>query len=764
MGRKWLALLLAAVMVFSLGLHAFAEETVEEEKEEIVVPPELIARIGYSAANAVAHGVDENEIVFYDHLTVGSTTAMAGNFFTNLWGNATSDADVRNLLHGYNLIRWDGENGMFTVDPSVVTGILVQDDADGNRTYTFTINEDLRYSDGSAITAWDYAFSFLLRMSREAQEAGAVPMQSGYLVGSGDYVYGAQDLLSGVRVTDDYTIAITLDSAYLPFFYEMGLLSCNPYPISVIAPGVTVYDDGDGVYLENSAGRGGVPVYSGALLDRTLNDPVTGYRTHPSVVSGPYTLVSFDGTTAELKRNPYFHGTAYGEMPLIETLTYTLADNATMMDLLADGTFDLLNKVTNVNSITEGISKIAEGSARMANYPRNGLSFTVFAGEKPTVSSRNVRQAIAYCMDRDAIVMDYTGNYGLRVDGFYGVGQWMYGVVNGTIAPPVEPPENEFDAEAMAEYEEELEAWEELTLENLNDYALDVEEAKRLLDADGWAVGADGVREKRANNELVKLDLTILVADGNRIADAFAEYWIPNLEEAGINLTVKFAPLAEVSRNIYSKENREADMIYFASNFDTIFDPSVFFATGNDLNWSYTNLPDREIYALAEEMRQTEPGEVLEYMQKWVAFQERFNEVLPMIPIYSNVYFDFYTDLLQDYVITERTTWGEAIIGSVKAEIPEFEVEEAEEDEFAEDGEVVFTAKDVVITPKVSCVYVKTLFGTSEKRINLHWGDIKHTEGPKGGNVPDIRMEGSAKYLKIVDTFLKNIEAISTSS
>ncbi len=80
------------------------------------------------------------------------------------------------------------------------------------------------------------------------------------------------------------------------------------------------------------------------------------------------------------------------------------------------------------------------------------------------------------------------------------------------------------------------------------------------------------------------------------------------------------------------------------------------------------------------------------------------------------------------------------------------------------DGEVVFTAKDVVITPKVSCVYVKTLFGTSEKRINLHWGDIKHTEGPKGGNVPDIRMEGSAKYLKIVDTFLKNIEAISTSS
>ena len=133
-------------------------------------------------------------------------------------------------------------------------------------------------------------------------------------------------MLTGVRVTDDYTIAITLDHEYLPFFYEMGLLSCYPYPISVIAPGSLVRDDGNGVHLD----RGFTP----AMLENTINDPATGYRTHPSVVSGPYTLVSFDGTTAEFERNPYFHGTAYGEMPLIEKLTYTLAENGTMMDKL----------------------------------------------------------------------------------------------------------------------------------------------------------------------------------------------------------------------------------------------------------------------------------------------------------------------------------------------------------------------------------------------------------------------------------------------
>ena len=34
MSKKWLALLLAVVMVFSLGLHAFAEEAAEEELSE----------------------------------------------------------------------------------------------------------------------------------------------------------------------------------------------------------------------------------------------------------------------------------------------------------------------------------------------------------------------------------------------------------------------------------------------------------------------------------------------------------------------------------------------------------------------------------------------------------------------------------------------------------------------------------------------------------------------------------------------------------
>ena len=35
-----------------------------------------------------------------------------------------------------------------------------------------------------------------------------------------------------------------------------------------------------------------------------------------------------------------------------------------------------------------------------------------------------------------------------------------------------------------------------------------------------------------------------------------------------------------------------------------------------------------------------------------------------MIPVYSNVYFDFYPRTLQNYNIAEHVTWGQAIIES----------------------------------------------------------------------------------------------------
>ena len=89
-------------------------------------------------------------------------------------------------------------------------------------------------------------------------------------------------------------------------------------------------------------------------------------------------------------------------------------------------------------------------------------------------------------------------------------------------------------------------------------------------------------------------------------------------------------------------------------------------------------------------MRRTEPGDVYNYCRKWVAFQERFTQTLPLIPIYSNVYFDFYTSALQEYDPMKQVSWAQEILYSFYGDVPAETVtaEDAQGEELA-DGEVV---------------------------------------------------------------------------
>ena len=629
----------------------------------------------------LAAAMGEAEEGLYDRLVVGNTTQMRGDFFTGMWGNATSDADVRDLLHGYNLVVWDSEKSMFSFNPAVVTEVMPMTDQAGDKTYALILANDLRYSDGSRINAWDYAFSFLLQISPEIAELGAVPAQTDYLLGYDAYHSGEANTLAGVRVEGTNVLVLTIRGEYLPFFYELALLRCNPYPIRVIAPGVQVKDDGEGVYLANIDDTLEEPVFTAELLRETLLDPETGYCSHPSVVSGPYTLTSFDGTTAEFSLNPFFKGDENGAKPTIPSLTYTLAENGTMVEKLQNGEFGLLNKVLRKDAIDAGLALRQEDPFLVENYTRNGLSYIAFACEKPTVSSEKVRQAIAWCMDRDQVTKDYAGDYGLRVDGYYGIGQWMYETVIGT-SSPLEAPE-EGDAQAQAEFEKLKEALKELNMDDLTVYAEDLEKAAALLDEDGWKVNEDGIREKEIEGEKVTLELTMLYPEGNEIGEVFQERLVPNLEKVGIRLALEPMEMSRLLETYYKQDgDRSADMIYLASNFELVFDPSVQFIIGEDgtPNWSYTNHSDRKLYSLAVKMRETEPGDILSYLKSWLEFQKEINEQLPILPVYSNVYFDFYTNTLHDYAVGARSTWAQAIVPAYLAEYVEEVPEEAAEE------------------------------------------------------------------------------------
>lgn len=600
----------------------------------------MLQTCGFTAGLAAAPERD------YDHLTVGNPTEMSGHFTFRLWGNSTSDIDVQSLVNGYNLVFWNQELNNYDFNPTVITGMLVTNDEAGNRKYTIILNDTLRYSDGSRITAKDYAFSILLQASPAIEELDGSTHAYQAILGANAYRAGESKMISGVSVKNDKTLCLTVKASSRPYYFELGKLDCFPMPVAVIAPGCTVCDDGEGAFLQGEM--------TAEMLKETLLSSTSGYLTHPTVVSGPYRLLSFDGITAELEKNPYFQGNHYGEVPTIKSLTYTAVNNKDMIQRAVNGEIDLLNKVTEQKAVKDGVNMLSYSGFDVTAYARTGLNLISFCCENSTVASKAVRQAIAFCTDRKSIIKDYLGGQGIVADGLYGLGQWTYSVTTGNQSLTAE------DAQKLGDTRADL--------KNLRIYDLNIPEANRLLDAEGWTLNQNGapytsdvseIRSKLVDGELVSLDLTLLCAKENSLGDLLQKYLGENLQKAGIHLTVKTAPWEEVFACYHTAEKRDCDMILMAMNFQPAFDPTDMFDPA-DFSDNYTHIQDRTLYELA--LNVGTAADSAEYLSKWVEFENYFTETLPMVPLYSNVYYDFYTDTLHDYYVNDTATWSDAIV------------------------------------------------------------------------------------------------------
>ena len=612
-----------------------------------------------------------------EELVVANPTVVRGEWFTEMWGNSTTDIDVRILIHGYNLVMWESALGTFKPDPMVVRKVITHDLEDGSRTYTFYLKTDLKYSDGSKITAWDYAFSQLFVVAPEIYDCGGTPVHEDYLVGYDQYVSGELSYFPGVRVLNDYTLQFTVQDEYVPFFYEYGLFYCTPFPIKEIAPGVVVKDDGDGVSLANEDETITEPIFTADLIKKTVLDPETGYASHPKVVSGPYTVVSFEGDTGVFEINPYFKGDEnhHSVLPTIKRLIFTLADNNDMIEKLESGEIGLLNKVTKKDTIEKGLKLCAGGAFQAQEYPRVGLSFISFFTEKNTVASKAVRQAIGYCVDRQVLTDEYCGEYGEVMETWQGLAHWTYRIMHGIIPWPIEEPKDPEDPEQVEKYNKERAEWEGLSMDKVRKYTLNVEKAIDILEKDGWTLNREGaefdpekddVRCKEINGELVALDLKLWYPAGNKMQEIMEENFVPNLAKAGIKLTMEGLPMVDILSTWYDQGERDGDMVYLATNFDVVYDPAVNFVEdeGGLHTWNYTNLYDEKLYDLAIDMRTTPPYDLIGYMKKFIDFSEEFMEELPILPIYSNMYFDFFTSDLHNYSAPSNVTWTQAIVPS----------------------------------------------------------------------------------------------------
>lgn len=538
-------------------------------------------------------------------LVVGSTSAPTGEFYLGLWGNNTSDLDIRNLIQGYRTII-----GQETADrhpnPLSVANMGVTMQA-GNKVFTFTLQPNMMYSDGTAISAKDYVLTLMLTFHPLMREVGATVEPLTQMPGGKDYQTLKAQALKGVHLIDNRTFSVTLAGNALPDYNELRYVDLVPSPLHVLLPGVDIVDNGKGAEFSRELTAGDL---------RAVMTGEMSYRSHPAVCSGPYVLESYDEAQhiANLVRNEKYTG----PMPAIERIRFVPVANDEIADALKSGRIHLINKISYIKALHD--LSMAPGLNRQS-YPRQGLAYLAFAFERDTVQNLRVRKAIAHSINRGKIIADFLSGNGQAVNGYYGMGQWMAKTY------------------ALAGKDE------------IKGYDFDLNEADKLLKLAGYSAKKP-------------LKLTMLLPEGNIVAEALAEQLGAALKQSGAELMIDRKPWQEVLHQYYRQTGRAYDMVFMASNFNPYFEPSLQFATEKEFQGvlNQVGITENGLYRAAKTMRATQPDQPELYYKRWVAFQKEFMKVLPLIPLYSNTYTDVFTNRLTGYDITAHMSWADAIV------------------------------------------------------------------------------------------------------
>ena len=569
-------------------------------------------------------------------MVIGSINQVINEFYDTGFSTSETNYNMYDLIHGgYDTVVFSKE-GEFQYNDTVVASHEETENEDGTKTYTVTINDGLVWSDGTPITAKDYVFAVLLENSDEMAGVDGYPCNTGYsYVGYDEWLDGSADAFAGVHLVDDMTFSLTVKAEELPYHYDITYALARPRPLHVIAPECDVEDTENGATITGD--------FTTELLQETINNVETGYRYNPKVTCGPYLFDNFDEASqqATLKANPEFVGDYRGVKPSIETLVIKTVSSDTMMNELESGSVDLLYGCSGGDTINAGLDLVEEGKAADTTYMRNGYGKIQFDCSVFPTDSQNVRQAIAYCLDRNEFARQYTGGYGSVVHSFYGLAQW--------------------------EYQDSAE-W---INENLNTYEMNVDEAKKLLEADGWNLNADGTpysgtgtRYKEVDGELKPLVITWCNSEGNPVSELLATMLPETMAEAGMQLQATTTDFATLQNGILHAGDTMYNMYNLATGFATANSPWYYFSSdeawmGNyNTNW----IADEELNDAVMPLKSIPYEDSEAWLEAWQNFIKVWNEKLPDVPLYSDEYYDFHSTRVQGWENTATWGWQNAVL------------------------------------------------------------------------------------------------------
>lgn len=655
-------------------------------------------------------GCANNEPKNENKVIVGNTTELGGDFRWPGFGGSSAgaaDQDINGLITGYSTMETN-QGGAYVWNETAVKSHSEVEDADGNLVVTIEINPGLKFSDGTEIKAVNYLAYVLAFSTPVSVGAGHTGKSGQSFVGFDEYTAyegGATPVaFKGVRLLGDYSFSLTIDAAkgYYPYYFANTYGAVTPYPLDlVLGEGVEVKDDGNGAYLTEAWYAKTGDTYAKADHLKEARFDVTKYA-----FSGPYVISEWDDSKKEctLTINPEFQGNFEGQKPSIETIVYVKIISETQLDQFKTGAVDILAGITGGADTEAALAVVKESNGAFAetHYQRAGYGKLQFDCDFGPTMFASVRQAVAYVLNTNEFAQAFTGGYGTVVYGPYSPDFDMWQAVKDDIqlieyAYSVENAKQALINDGWV-YNSKGEAFVEgqTGVDAVRYKKLTAEEAE-VLDGVNKTYASventDGVEYKTVeiNGEYyLPLVINWFGTTPNDVTDMLAARLVNTDDVKALGMVVRssvgdFNPLLG---HIYRDESMGGytgtptyGMFNLATGWNSAIydysynwslDPEYFGYSKNKLYDEYDKAfpyykEDGSHEKLSYADAVAASGDKLgmdyisfamvydattedEYNQWWKAYIERWNELMPDVPLYSNYYFDIYNAKIENFV------------------------------------------------------------------------------------------------------------------
>ncbi|MGL4454028.1 MAG: ABC transporter substrate-binding protein [Sarcina sp.] len=539
--KKRLIAALSAVVVCT-GLFAGCGGSTEPVKEE---GKETSTEEAKSEFSEISLAKDESKLPKAaadrkDTLVVG-LSAPKGEF---LPGYAATTQDQRVVELAFAGLIGNDEKG--NPIPEVAESWEISED---EKTYTFKLRKDVKFSNGEALTAKDVEFTYL--MMADPKYDGPRTGHVEGLVGYEEYNKGDAKNIEGLKVIDDFTVSFTTKNVDAKAIWNCGM--------GILPKSVYGFEKGDIQKVKDK-----------------LAEPVG---------AGPYKFVHYKpGQEIKFEKNDaYFKGT-----PKVPNIVMKMTTKQTEIQELVSGSVDLIEQI---NGTMENVEQLTTaGFLDTHQYAANSYGYIGLNMESPKLKDKEVRQALTYGMNRQALVDAFYGGNAQIMNAHITPSSWAYN-------PAIK------DA-----------------------YKYDPDKANKMLDDAGWKdTNNNGVRDKDG----VELDITWITYTGSKYVETLTPIVIDSWKKIGVKVTpelMEFPSMADKVRN-----TRDFEMFNMAWSLSIDPDPSEIFAIEQNKKGGYNSVRwvNEEADKILKEARvTTDQAKRKELYNKW---QEIFADELPYI-------------------------------------------------------------------------------------------------------------------------------------